>query len=73
MIHPQDLLTGVNPSVLNRHGAYNLGDVGFPLHTPHPFQPMVLCFPPKYYIWSVVYKILPTIPKLKTKELMAAT
>jgi hypothetical protein len=40
------LAYGYQPPVLNRHRrGYNLGGVSFPHHTPHPSQPMVVCFP----------------------------
>jgi hypothetical protein len=42
----QYLLTGANPSILNRHRrGYNLGGTGFPHTTPWPSQPVVSPFP----------------------------
>jgi hypothetical protein len=52
---------------------YNLEGVDFPHHTLHPSQPKVLCFPTRAPIRSPVYKILPTLPKFRFKEPMAAT
>jgi hypothetical protein len=44
----QYLLTGpTHRSLIDTGGGYNLKGVGFPLHTPRPYQPTVLRFPPK--------------------------
>jgi hypothetical protein len=46
---------GANLSVLNRHRrGYNLEGAGSPHHTPQPFQPTVLHFPPNGPVRSYV-------------------
>jgi hypothetical protein len=44
-------------SLTDTGGGYNLRGVGLPHHTPQPFQPMVLHFPPKGPARSQVIKI----------------
>jgi hypothetical protein len=66
----QYLLTGANPSVLNRHRrGYNLGGAGFPYTTPRPSQPAVSTFHIRAPSGLQLKHIPPIKPKLRLRNI----